>query len=132
MSKPLTLPLSSTKHLVRIPSTEEMRWAMIKDRCAGDLLGKRVADLRVGRGIDGGGGVVQNQDAGLFQQRTGNAEALLLAAGDVVAALLNVGLVLIGKRSINSSAQACFAGIFDLGVGSVGVAPSAGSRRSCR
>ena len=56
-----------------------------------------MADLCVRRGIDGGGGVVQDQDAGLFQQCAGNAEALLLAAGDVVAALLDVGLVLVGE-----------------------------------
>ena len=60
---------------------------------------KRVANLRVGRGIDGGGGVVQNQDLGLFQQRPGNAEPLLLAAGDVGAALLDVGVVLIGEAA---------------------------------
>ena len=34
---------------------------------------------------------------GFFQQCAGNAEALLLAAGDVVAALLDVGLVLVGE-----------------------------------
>ena len=53
-------------------------------RRAGDFFRKRVADLCVRRGIDGGGGVVQDQDAGLFQQCAGNAEALLLAAGDVL------------------------------------------------
>ena len=83
-----------------------------------------MADLCVRRGIDGGGGVVQDQDAGLFQQCAGNAEALLLAAGDVVAALLDVGLVLVGEALDKFIGACLLAGVLDLGVGGVGVAPA--------
>lgn len=81
-----------------------------------------MADLCVRRGIDGGGGVVQDQDAGLFQQCAGNAETLLLAAGDVVAALLDVGLVLVGEALDKFIGAGLLAGVLDLGVGGVWVA----------
>ena len=43
------------------------------------------------------GAVIQYQDFGPLKQGPGNTEPLLLAAGDVVAALLDVGLVLVGE-----------------------------------
>ena len=64
---------------------------------AGDFLPEGLADHGVGAGVHGGGGVVQNEDLGLFQQRTGDAKPLLLTAGDVGAALLNVGVVAVGE-----------------------------------
>ena len=60
---------------------------------AGNFLPERLTDHGVGTGVHGGGGVVQNEDLGLFQQRTGDAKTLLLTAGDVGAALLNVCLL---------------------------------------
>ena len=56
-----------------------------------------LADQRIGAGIHRAGGVVQDQDLGLFQQRAGDAQPLLLAAGDVGAALLDLGVVFIGE-----------------------------------
>ena len=68
-----------------------------KDGGAGDLFGKAAADLGVRRRINRRGRVIQNQDLGLFQQGAGNAQALLLAARNVGAALLDVGFVFIGE-----------------------------------
>ena len=73
-----------------------------------------MADLRIRGGIDSGGRVIQNQDAGLFQQCAGNAEALLLAARDIVAALLDVGLVLIGEALDKLIGAGLLAGVLDL------------------
>ena len=63
----------------------------------GYLFSKGLADHGVGMGVHGGGGVVQNQNCGFFQQRPGNAQPLLLPAGDIRAALLNVSVVLVGE-----------------------------------
>lgn len=93
-------------------------------RGAGNLFGKALADLGVGAGIHSGGRVVQNQDAGLFQQSTGNAKALLLAAGNVSAALVNVGVVFIGEainKFIGAGLLAC---LLDLGIGGILIAPA--------
>ncbi|CAN4049019.1 HTH-type transcriptional regulator immR, partial [Dysosmobacter welbionis] len=62
-----------------------------------DLLQKRFADQGVGLGVHGGGGVVQDQDLGVLQQGPGDAKPLLLPAGDVGAALLDIGVVLVGE-----------------------------------
>ena len=64
---------------------------------AGDLLPEGLADLGIGGGIHGAGAVVQDQHLGLAQQRAGNGQALLLAAGHVGAALLDPGIVLVGE-----------------------------------
>ena len=61
----------------------------------GNFTGQGLPDGGVGASIHGGGRVVQNQNLRLFQQGTGNAQPLLLTAGDVGAALLNVGIVAI-------------------------------------
>ena len=58
-----------------------------------DFLRECLADERIRLGIHRTGRVIQNEDLRLFQQRTRNAEALLLAAGDIGAALLDVGVV---------------------------------------
>ena len=48
---------------------------------------------RVGSGVYRAGAVIQNDDFGLFQECSGNAETLLLAAGYIDAALSQVGVV---------------------------------------
>ena len=60
-----------------------------------DLGAQRSADLRVGFRIDGGGRIVEDQDLRLFQQRPRDTQPLLLSAGDVRAALLDVGVVFV-------------------------------------
>src|SRR5699024_11156355 len=62
-----------------------------------DFLQEGLADHGVGVGIDGGGGVVENENLGLFQQGPGDTQPLPLAAGDVGAALLDVGVVAVGE-----------------------------------
>ena len=47
---------------------------------SGQLFAEGFPDQGVGLGINGGGGVVQNQDLWLFQQGPGNAQALFLTA----------------------------------------------------
>ncbi len=41
------------------------------------------ADVRFGFRIHTGGGVIQDQDAGILEERTGDSHALLLPAGEV-------------------------------------------------
>ena len=58
-----------------------------------DFLRECLADERIRLGIYRTGRVIQNEDLRLFQQRTRNAESLLLTAGNIRAALLNVGVI---------------------------------------
>ena len=58
-----------------------------------DLLAQGLADARVRRGIDGARRIVEDEDLRLFQQGAGDAQALLLPAGDIRAALLDVRCV---------------------------------------
>src|SRR5699024_7044677 len=95
-----------------------------EDGSAGDLFGKALADLGVGGGIDGAGRVVEDQDLGLFEQRARNAQTLLLAAGNVGAALLDVGLVLVGEALDKFIGAGLAAGVLQLFVGGVLIAPA--------
>ncbi|NIL78050.1 hypothetical protein RhoFasB10_04211 [Rhodococcus sp. B10] len=56
-----------------------------------------VEDLRLGRGVDGGGSVVQNQDAWIGQQSPGERDALALTAGQRQATLADGGVVALGQ-----------------------------------
>ena len=60
---------------------------------SGDLPCKGGTDLGVSGGVNGGGGIVQDQDLGLFQQSPGDTQPLLLTAGNVGAAPLDTGVV---------------------------------------
>ena len=84
----------------------------------GDVLAEALADQGIGAGIHRAGGVVQDEDLGLLQQGAGNAQALLLAAGDVGAALFDLGVVLVGE-------------LLDelIGLGQAGRPPPASARR---
>ena len=66
-------------------------------RRLGNVGAEALADQRVGARVDRTGRVVEDQNFGLFEQRAGNAQALLLAAGDVRTALLDVGVVFVGE-----------------------------------
>mgnify|MGYP006912300482 CR=1 FL=1 len=66
-------------------------------RRLGDIGAEALADQRVGAGIDRAGRIVKNEDLGLFEKGAGDAQALLLPAGDVRAALLDVGVVPVGE-----------------------------------
>ena len=63
-------------------------------RCVAQILGVRIAhnhifigkgfsDLRLCRGIDCAGRVIENQDLRLFKKRSCDTESLLLTAGDI-------------------------------------------------
>ena len=58
-----------------------------------DIGGKSLLDLRVRARIDGARRVVEDEHFRLLQQRAGDAQALLLAAGDICAALLDIGVI---------------------------------------
>ena len=46
--------------------------------------------------VNGAGGVVENKNFRLFEQGSCNAKSLLLSAGDICAAALDIGVVLVG------------------------------------
>lgn len=63
-----------------------------------DLLAEGLADHRVRLGVDGAGRVVEDEHLRIFQKGARDAQALFLPARNVGAALLDVGVVLIGER----------------------------------
>ena len=79
-----------------VPSSRMTIWSAVHHRGDalgdddfGDLLqlGQRRADLGLGGGVHRAGGVVKDENLGLFEQGAGDAQPLLLPAGDVDAAL---------------------------------------------
>ena len=58
---------------------------------------KSLADSGLGGGVYGAGGVIQNQDLRMTKQRTGNAEALLLTAGETGTALPQLSFIAMGQ-----------------------------------
>ena len=81
-------------------------------------------DGGLGLGIDGGDGIVQDQDGGLLHQSTGDGDALLLAAGDGDAALAQHGLIAqleLGNIAVHVRQLRCVDdGVPLVGVGSEG------------
>ena len=58
--------------------------------------------------IQAGGGFVQQNDGRVLQKRTGDGNALTLAAGKLAAVLTDVGVPAVGKLSANLSTLASF------------------------
>ena len=87
------------------------------------LLTEGSSDLRLGRGIDGTGAVVENDDFRLFQKGTRDAETLLLTARNVSTALLYYRIVAVGEGGYELMCLRELAGLLDLLVGCVGVTP---------
>ena len=81
----LCVPLSSTR-IRSADSTLESRWAMMILVVPGISLAKCRADPGVRGGVDGAGGIIQDQDLRFLQKRSGDTEPLLLSAGYVGAA----------------------------------------------
>ena len=54
-------------------------------------------DRRLGGRVDRGGGVVEDQDPRVGEQRPGDRDPLALAAGEGQAALADAGLVAVGQ-----------------------------------
>ena len=63
------------------------------------MLGKALLDLRICRGIDGTRRVIEDQDLRFFQKRSGDTESLLLTAGYVSSALLDIGVISFRKST---------------------------------
>ena len=51
----------------------------------------------LGAGVEGAGGLVEDEDRRVAQDGAGDGEALLLAAGEAVAALADEGVVAVGQ-----------------------------------
>ena len=80
-------------------------------------------DGRVGGGVHGAGGVVQDEDLGVLEQGPGDAQPLLLPAGHVHAPLAQVRVVTLGEGLDEIVGAGGLAGGFDLVIGGVGIAP---------
>ena len=81
------------------PARCEMRCAIISFVVPGIVSGECRADLRVRRRIHRAGGIVQDQHLWLLQQSPGNTQPLLLSAGYIRAALLDISIVTIRQLS---------------------------------
>lgn len=80
--------------------------------------------LGIGGGVTGGRGVVEDEDFGMFQQGTGDAEALLLTTADIGATLFDTGVVALGHL-LDELVNLCYlAGTTALVQRGVGVAPA--------
>ena len=95
-----------------------------KLRGVGDLGAEGLPDLCVGLGVNSRGRVVKNQHLWFFQKRTRNAEPLLLTAGDVCTALLDVSVVFVGELLNEFVGAGKAADTHKLFVARVGVAPA--------
>ena len=90
-----------------------------------NLIPEGPAYICVGRCVDGACTVVENQDLRLFQKGAGDTQTLLLSAGYIVSALLDVGVVSRpGRCWIKSSAQARRAGSLTFFVSGIRIAPA--------
>ena len=87
------------------------------------ILTEAFANGRVGSGIHRAGAVIQNDDFGLFQECSGNAETLLLAAGYVDAALAKIGVIALWERHDKIMGTGCFGGGDNFFVCGVFIAP---------
>ena len=93
-------------------------------RRVGNVGRERLLNLRIRARVDGARRVIENEHLRLFQQRAGDAQALLLAAGDVRAALLDIGVIAVrhgGNEFIRTREHA---GVTELLVRGVFVAPA--------
>ena len=70
---------------------------MMKRRPPGHRLAQPGLDRRLGGRVDRGGGVVEDQDPRVGEQRAGDRDPLALAAGEGQAALADPGLVAVGQ-----------------------------------
>ena len=80
----------------------------------GHKLFKALSYQSVGFGIHGAGGVVENKYLGLFKKGSRYAQTLLLSPGNVGAALLDIGVVLVGEALDKFVRLSDFAGLDQL------------------
>ena len=90
----------------------------------GQVLGKAALDLGVGLGVDGARGVIEYEHARLGHECAGDAQALLLPARDVGAALLDHGLVTVRQLVDKLVRAGELAGAHQLCIVGLGVTPA--------
>ena len=101
----------------------ESRWAMTMEvRPARAVSSARWMGL--GFGIEMGGGLVENDNVRRLEEQTGDSKALLLAAGEAVAALADHGFELVGETLYEIQNLRVAKSGADLVVGGIGRASS--------
>ena len=81
------------------PMMVESRWAITRVvRFLRDAV-ERVLDFLLGVAVERRGGLVQQQDRRPLQDGAGDGDALLLAAGQLQAALADLGVVALRRRA---------------------------------
>ncbi len=85
-------------------------------------LAQRQLDLAFGAGVDRGGGIVEDQDARVGDDRPRDRQALALAPGESQSALADLGVVAVGQAFDEPAACARRCGQFDLLPGGIGPA----------
>ena len=83
-----------------------------------------MADFRVRRGINRARAIVKNQDLRLFQQCPRNTEPLLLTAGNIASALLDISIVAVRQLPDELIRTGKLAGADTFLLGSVFIAPA--------
>ncbi len=97
-----------------------------------DQVVQRLLDLALRLGIDRAGGLVQDQDPRVDQQRAGDRDPLPLAAGEGLAALADQRIVAVGQPQDELVGPRGAGGGDDLGVAWRRAGRRRCSRRSCR
>lgn len=89
-----------------------------------DIGGKGLLDLRVRARIDSACRVIEDKHLRLFEQRAGDAQALLLAAGDICAALLDIGVIAVRHGGDELIRTREHAGVLEFLVRGILIAPA--------
>lgn len=92
--------------------------------CAGNFPGKSRTDSGIGSGIHGGSGVIQNQHLGMLEQSPGDAQPLLLTAGDIGTAPLDTGMIAVGQPINEFIGTGGLTGLDTCLIRGVGIAPA--------
>ena len=90
----------------------------------GEIAAQGFADPGIGGGVHGRGGIVENQNLGFAENGAGDAKTLLLSAGDIAAALLNVSIIAVGEGIDKLLRAGSAAGGDDLFVRGIGATPT--------
>lgn len=93
-------------------------------RASGEASGKPLSYLRLRGRIHRAGGIIQDQHLRLFQNRPGDAEPLLLAAGHIHATLAQIRLITVFQPVDKFVHTGNPAGLLDFFFGSVLLSPA--------
>ena len=92
----------------------ESRWAITNVVRPSHRLAQRQLDRLLGRGVDGGGRVVEDEDARVGHERARDRDPLALAAGEREAALAHDGVVAVGQLGDEAGRLRALGGALDL------------------